>query len=79
VIAPGGGYQHLAIDKEGHDVFRWLNTIGIGALVLKYRLPGGMRGQSQSDIHQIADKIHVALEMPRLLFVWREKMRQSGT
>jgi acetyl esterase/lipase len=30
--------------------------------VLKYRLPGSMRGQSQSDIHQIADKIHVALE-----------------
>jgi acetyl esterase/lipase len=62
VIAPGGGYEHLAIDKEGHDVARWLNTIGIGALVLKYRLPGSMRGQSQSDIHQIADKIHVALE-----------------
>src|SRR6202035_339998 len=26
VIAPGGGYQHLAIDKEGHDIARWLNT-----------------------------------------------------
>jgi acetyl esterase/lipase len=62
VIAPGGGYQHLAIDKEGHDVARWLNTIGIGAFVLKYRLPGSMRGQSQGDIHQVADKIHVALE-----------------
>ena len=62
VIAPGGGYQHLAIDKEGHDVARWLNTIGIGAFVLKYRLPGSMKGQSQTDIHQVADKIHVALE-----------------
>src|SRR5437764_14707584 len=29
VICPGGGYQHLAIDKEGHDIARWLNTIGI--------------------------------------------------
>src|SRR5690242_15061872 len=29
VICPGGGYQHLAIDKEGHDVARWLNTVGI--------------------------------------------------
>jgi acetyl esterase/lipase len=62
VIAPGGGYQHLAIDKEGHDVARWLNTIGIGAIVLKYRLPGSMRGESQTDIHQVAGKIHVALE-----------------
>lgn len=62
VIAPGGGYQHLAIDKEGYDIARWLNTVGIGAVVLKYRLPGSMRGVSQTDIHQVADKIHVALE-----------------
>jgi len=61
VICPGGGYQHLAIDKEGHDVARWLNTLGIAGIVLKYRLPGssGMRG---SDLHQIADTIHVALD-----------------
>jgi acetyl esterase/lipase len=62
VIAPGGGYQHLAIDKEGHDIARWLNTVGIGAIVLKYRLPGSMRGVSQTDIQQVAGKIHVALE-----------------
>ena len=62
VICPGGGYQHLAIDKEGHDIARWLNTIGIAAVVLKYRLPGSMRGSSQGDIHEVADRIHVALE-----------------
>lgn len=62
VICPGGGYQHLAIDKEGHDVARWLNTIGIAGIVLKYRLPGSMSGASQSDIQAVADKIHVALE-----------------
>jgi len=28
VIAPGGGYSHLAIDKEGHDVAAWLAKIG---------------------------------------------------
>jgi endo-1,4-beta-xylanase len=39
VVAPGGGYTHLAIDKEGHDIARWLNTMGVAALVLKYRLP----------------------------------------
>jgi acetyl esterase/lipase len=62
VICPGDGYQHLAIDKEGHDIARWLNTIGIAGIVLKYRLPGSMGGTSQADIHQVADKIHVALE-----------------
>src|ERR1051325_10808695 len=61
VICPGGGYQHLAIDKEGHDIARWLNTIGIAGVVLKYRLPGNS-GRGASDIHQVADAIHVALE-----------------
>ena len=61
VICPGGGYQHLAIDKEGHDVARWLNTVGIAGIVLKYRLPGsgGMRG---ADLKQVADTVHVAME-----------------
>ncbi len=38
VIAPGGGYGILAIDKEGHDVARWLNSLGVAGIVLKYRL-----------------------------------------
>ena len=37
VVCPGGGYQHLA-DHEGHDVAVWLNSIGVTAAVLKYRL-----------------------------------------
>ena len=24
IIAPGGGFRHLAIDKEGHDAAKWL-------------------------------------------------------
>ena len=36
--------------------------IGIAAVVLKYRLPGSMRGSSQGDLHEVADRIHVALE-----------------
>ncbi|MDA0204862.1 MAG: alpha/beta hydrolase [Acidobacteria bacterium] len=39
LICPGGGYGHLAIDKEGHDVGRWLASIGVVGVVLKYRLP----------------------------------------
>ncbi len=38
LIAPGGGYLHLAIQKEGEDVARWLNARGVAAFVLKYRL-----------------------------------------
>lgn len=40
VICPGGGYGILAYDWEGSDIARWLNSEGIAAFVLKYRLPG---------------------------------------
>lgn len=39
LIFPGGGYQHLAFEKEGTKVAEWLNTLGIAAFVVKYRLP----------------------------------------
>jgi acetyl esterase/lipase len=39
IICPGGGYARLAIDHEGYQVAEWLNTLGISAFVLKYRLP----------------------------------------
>jgi acetyl esterase/lipase len=38
VVCPGGGYDHLATDKEGIQVAKWLNTLGISAFVLKYRV-----------------------------------------
>src|ERR1035441_5354373 len=38
VIAPGGGYVHLSMVKEGSDVAAWLNARGVAAFVLKYRL-----------------------------------------
>lgn len=39
LICPGGGYKFLAIDHEGYQIAEWLNSIGISAFVLKYRLP----------------------------------------
>lgn len=39
VICPGGGYGRVVIDKEGHDIARWLTQLGITACVLKYRNP----------------------------------------
>lgn len=38
VVCPGGGYRNLAMDHEGVQIARWLNSIGVGAFVLKYRL-----------------------------------------
>jgi acetyl esterase/lipase len=39
IIAPGGGYRRVVVDKEGSDTAAWLNALGITAFVLKYRLP----------------------------------------
>lgn len=39
IVAPGGGYQRVVVDKEGLDTANWLNGLGITAFVLKYRLP----------------------------------------
>ena len=38
IIAPGGGFMHLAMEKEGSDLARWLQARGVAAFVLKYRL-----------------------------------------
>jgi acetyl esterase/lipase len=39
VICPGGGYAGLAYDLEGTEVAKYLNSIGVAGVVLKYRLP----------------------------------------
>ena len=38
IVAPGGGYAHLSMQKEGEAVALWLNAHGVAAFVLKYRL-----------------------------------------
>ncbi|HAQ19161.1 MAG TPA: esterase [Prolixibacteraceae bacterium] len=39
IICPGGGYRQLSYDLEGTDIVAILNSIGVAAVVLKYRLP----------------------------------------
>lgn len=38
VVCPGGGYGVLAADHEGKQVAEWLNSLGVSAFVLQYRL-----------------------------------------
>ncbi len=40
VVIPGGGYDGIVIDREGHAVARYFQMQGIMSAVLKYRLPG---------------------------------------
>lgn len=41
VVCPGGAYSCTAIYNEGQHVAEWLNSQGVSAAVLKYRLPNG--------------------------------------
>ena len=39
LLAPGGGYQRVVVDKEGYEMARWLSARGFTVFVLFYRLP----------------------------------------
>lgn len=39
LLMPGGGYNHVVVDKEGYEMARWLAARGFTAFVLFYRLP----------------------------------------
>jgi len=40
LVAPGGGYDCLEWEREGAESAFWLNSIGVHAMLLKYRVPG---------------------------------------
>jgi acetyl esterase/lipase/phospholipase/lecithinase/hemolysin len=39
LVFPGGGYTALSIEKEGKLIAEWLQSLGVAAIVVKYRLP----------------------------------------
>jgi acetyl esterase/lipase len=39
IVCPGGGYSILAMDIEGTEICKWLNSLGMTAVLLKYRVP----------------------------------------
>ena len=49
VICPGGGYNDVWLDREGHDLALWLKEKGITSLVLKYRTNTSKAGQRAHD------------------------------
>jgi acetyl esterase/lipase len=71
LIAPGGGYAHLAYDKEGLDIARWLNTLGITGVVLKYRMPvkptdrAAFRATMLGEVQAAAKLVQVSVEDAR--------------
>ena len=70
VICPGGGYSHLAINKEGYKLGAWFAAQGVTGFVLKNRLP--------SDAIMMAKSIGPLQDAQRAIRYVRENARQLG-
>src|SRR3546814_16966529 len=72
ILAPGGGYRYVVIDKEGYELARWPAARGVTAYVLFYRLPGAGWQNSAHAPHAAAP--HAA----RLVPLGRAACRERG-
>jgi len=41
LICPGGGYSGVSVVKEGEEIAKWFNDLGVTAFILYYRMPNG--------------------------------------
>ena len=69
IVCPGGGDSILAWDLEGTEVADWLNSHGIAAIVLKYRVP--TREQEQTWLAPVQDA-------QRTLSLTRQRAKEWG-
>src|ERR1700722_12167686 len=53
IVASGGGHTQLVIEKEGWEFADWLNSNGIAAFVLKYRL-----AKAQGSKYTLPDQVY---------------------
>jgi len=75
LVFPGGGYVHLAMDHEGYQIAAWLNSYGISAFVLRYRLGPKYRhpielGDAQRAIRYVRAHASEFGIDPRRIGVW---------
>jgi acetyl esterase/lipase len=68
IVCPGGGYGGLASEHEGTDVAKFFNSIGVHALVLKYRIP--------STAHQVDKKYAPLLDVQQAMYMLRKNAVQ---
>jgi acetyl esterase/lipase len=61
IICPGGGYRVLVMKREGYEVAKEFNKIGVAAFVLKYRLPNDeiMNDKSEGPLQDAQQAIKI--------------------
>jgi acetyl esterase/lipase len=80
IICPGGGYTYLAVVHEGADIAEWLNSNGITAVVLKYRLPSDsiMMDKSIAPLQDAMEAIRIVRRNARDLGINPQKVGIMG-
>lgn len=61
LVIPGGGYAHVAMNHEGIDVAKWMNSMGLDAYVLRYRV------NSSKGIHHYPDQLNDVNEAMKIV------------
>jgi endo-1,4-beta-xylanase len=78
IVAPGGGHRFLSFDHEGHDVAKWLSSIGVVAVVLKYRLARVEGVPFQVETHALQDTQRAIRMVRSLAKEWGVDSRRVG-
>ena len=63
IVAPGGAFHTLSIDNEGRKVAEWLNSKGVAAFVLKYRLA---RSYTDDPVSELMAKMANLVELEKV-------------
>jgi acetyl esterase/lipase len=78
IIAPGGGHRFLNFDQEGTYVAEYLNSIGVAAFVLKYRLAREPGSTYKIEEHALADAQRAIHLVRARAAEWRVKPARVG-
>lgn len=65
-MCPGGGFNQVAMDHEGHAFAPWFNEQGITYAILKYRMPEGHASSIDEDIRQALQYMRLHAEEFRI-------------
>jgi acetyl esterase/lipase len=80
IVCPGGGFVYLELDKEGHEIARWLNQQGLTAFVLRYRVLPTQPGEKltrEEEVKRRAPYVNAAIEdATRAVHVVRSRARE---
>lgn len=80
VVCPGGGYCFVSFVNEGLEIAKWLNSNGITAIILKYRLPSDliMKDKTVGPLQDAQEAVRVVRRNAKTWNIHPEKIGIMG-